>query len=93
VREEDLESFATDVLPLFSASQINCMSGQGVQLGNYDYMSAPDGDAVYADHANARHVYGRLSGTESGRMPLGGPYWSLAMLQIFSDWMKGGFLP
>jgi hypothetical protein len=55
--------------------------------------AAPDGDAVYADHANARHVYGRLSGTESGRMPLGGPYWSLAMLQIFSDWMKGGFLP
>src|SRR5271154_3359495 len=56
--EANLESFATDVLPLFSASNINCMSGQGVQLGDYDYMSDPDGDAVYGDHANARHVYG-----------------------------------
>ncbi|MGF6727795.1 hypothetical protein P3T43_007187 [Paraburkholderia sp. GAS41] len=91
--EENLESFATDIRPLFSESQINCMSEQGVKLGDYDYMSNPNGDILYDDHANARHVYGRLSGTESGRMPLSGSYWSLAMLKIFSDWMREGFQP
>lgn len=92
-KEENLESFATDILPLFSASQINCMSEQGIQLEDYDYMSNSEGDAVYDDHANARHVYGWLSGTDSGPMPLGGPYWSFAMLKIFSDWMRDGFQP
>jgi len=33
------------------------------------------GDDNFADHANARHVLARLSGTELPRMPADGAYW------------------
>ena len=85
-------SFALDVKPLFKPGDIRCMSGQGVLLADYAYMSDPGPDATYADHANARHVYARLSGAEGPRMPMGGPYWSDAMVNTFASWMGGGFL-
>jgi hypothetical protein len=86
-------SFANDVVTLFLPSQIQCMSNQGVSLDDYAYMSNSDGDAIHADHANARHVYGRLAGTEGRRMPPGGPFWTDAMLKTFNDWMSEGFAP
>ena len=86
-----MTSFQTDVAPLFSAGQVGCMGAQGVQLDDYGYMSDPSGDVSHPDHANARHVYARLSGTEFPRMPPGGPFFSAAHLQTFLDWMTGGF--
>jgi hypothetical protein len=88
-----MTSFRTDVAPLFTSPQIGCMSAQGVQLDDYRYMSDPGGDGNYPDHANARHVYARLTGTEAPRMPPGGPFFTAPKLQIFADWMQGGFQP
>lgn len=86
-------SFAADVVPLFSAPDIACMTGFQVFLDNFDYMSAPVGDFKFPDHANARHVYARLKGTEVPRMPKGGPFWPDSKLNLFKSWMDGGFLP
>jgi hypothetical protein len=86
-------SFAADIKPLFSSGDIGCMSGQGVYLDDYQYMSDPAGDSNYADHASARHVYARLTGTETPRMPKGGPFWTTPKLETFKSWMTGGFLP
>ena len=36
----------------------------GVLLDDFNYMSDPTGDGVFADHANGRHVYARLTGEE-----------------------------
>jgi hypothetical protein len=63
------------------------MSGFGVLLNNYGYMSDLAGDGTYPDHANANAVYDRLTGTTPPRMPMGGPYWTSAQLQLFKDWM------
>lgn len=81
-------SFKTNVLPLFNQPAIKHMGRLGVKLDNYDYMSNPAGDSTYPDHANANHVYGRLSGSESPRMPPGGPFWTDAQLKTLSDWMN-----
>jgi hypothetical protein len=55
-------------------------------------MSDATGNETFADHANARDVYARLAGTETPRMPMGGPYWIDAQLQLFEQWMIDGFL-
>jgi hypothetical protein len=86
-------SFANDIKPKFRPQDIACMNRQQIPLVDYDYMSDPTGDASYADHANARHVLARLSGTETRRMPLNGPYWSDADIKTLSDWIEGGVLP
>lgn len=86
-------SFQTDIKPLFRAKDIHCMAGQGVLLDDYAYMSNPSTDETYADHANARNVYARLTGDDTPRMPMGGPYWSDTMLTSFKSWMDGGFQP
>ena len=36
----------------------------GVLLTDYTYMGNPAGDGAFGDHANARHVFARLMGTE-----------------------------
>jgi len=71
-------SFKTDILPLFTQQDIDCMSEFGVQLDSYEWMSDPD-------HAN--NVYLRLTGKRKPRMPEGGPYWKEAQLKKFNDWM------
>lgn len=86
-------SFDKDVKPLFSARDIQCMSRHRVLLDDYRYMAEPIGDAKFDDHANARHVFARLSGRETPRMPQGGPFWSQTQLDIFRDWMEGDFQP
>lgn len=80
-------SFAANIVPLFRSSDIQHMKPMGVLLDNYGYMSDPAGDGSYPDHANANQVYSYLAGTSQPRMPMGGPYWTAAQLQIFNDWM------
>src|ERR1700759_4514286 len=80
-------SFATDIQPLFRPQDIQCMNGFGVALDDYNYMSDPTGDGTYPDHANAHAVYDHLTGTSQPQMPMGGPYWTAAQLQLFQNWM------
>jgi hypothetical protein len=86
-------SFGADIRPLFSARDINCMKNYFVNLDDYQYMSAPDGDNIFSDHANARHVLAHLTGAETPRMPQGGPYWTQSQLDLLKQWMDDGFQP
>lgn len=86
-------SFASDVSKLFGTRDVTCMSGIGVRLADYTYMSDPSGDSTFADHANARHVLARLTGDEKPRMPKGGPFWSDEQIAIYQRWISEGFLP
>ena len=85
-------SFAADIVPLFRPIDINHMKPLGVLLDDYTYMSDPSGDGTYPDHANTRQVYDNLTGNPPP-MPPGGPYWTSQQLQLFSQWMAGGFQP
>jgi hypothetical protein len=84
-------SFATDIEPLFRPTDIACMHRFGVELNDYGYMSDATGDDTFPDHANARHVYARLTGDELPRMPMGGTFWSDEQLACFNQWMTDGF--
>lgn len=81
-------SFGKDIAPLFTDRDAHCMGGMGVHLREYDYMANPEGDAAYLDYANARHVLARLKGTETPRMPPGGPNWSDDQIALFESWME-----
>jgi hypothetical protein len=84
-------SFAAQIAPLFRAQDVQCMRGRGVFLINYEWMSAKNTTGQFA---NANMVLGKLKPTAgSGRMPLGGPYWSDANLQLFTSWIAGGCQP
>ena len=56
-------SFAQDILPLFTQTDIEHMQGMGVSLNNYSYMSQPD---------NASAVYQQVS-TQQMPPPPEGP--------------------
>ena len=86
-------SFEDAVAPLFRSGDVQCMGTRGVDLADYGYMADAAGDGVFADHANARHVMARLTGTEAPRMPQGGPFWSAAQLVILQRWFDDGFAP
>lgn len=77
---------------MFLPAQVSCMQNQGVNLTGYTYMADQTGDQSFVDHANARQVYARLTGSETPRMPMGGPYWTDQMLAKYQSWMTGGFL-
>ncbi len=62
-----------------------------VYLDDYGYMSDAVGDANFPDHANSRTVYAHLVGTIAPRMPLHGPFWPQAQLDLFQTWMTDGF--
>jgi hypothetical protein len=81
------ESFARDIAPLFTDRDAHCMGGMGVRLRDFDYMSDPKSDSIFPDHANARHVFARLKGAETPRMPPGGPGWTETQLALFESWM------
>jgi hypothetical protein len=77
-------SFTTDILPLFTAMDIDHMGRGGVALDDYSYMSQP---------ANAGSVYEQVS---SGNMPpsaSGEQPWSQEKIQLLQAWMDGGYLP
>jgi len=86
-------SFSRDIRPLFTDKDATCMKPRGILLEDYTYMSSAQGDVDYPDHSHARHVYARLVGTETPRMPRGGPYWSAAEIGLFASWMDSGYLP
>jgi len=86
-------SFATDIRPLFTPRDISCMARFGVALGDYGYMASAAGNDDFPDHANARDVLTRLTGERVPRMPMGGPYWSDAHIDLFRQWMADGFQP
>jgi len=88
-----MTSFSTDIKPLFTRLDTACMSGRGVQLNSFAYMSDATGDATFADYANVRHVLAHLQGTEKPQMPMGEPAWSDEKIAILQDWIDGGFLP
>lgn len=85
-------SFADDISRLFTEGDLICMSGFGVLLDSYAFMSDPAGSVEFADHANARNVLKRLL-PEAGRrrMPKDGPYWSDEQVALFRQWMDEGF--
>jgi hypothetical protein len=83
----------TQISALFTPRDTLCMNPKGVLLTDYDYMSDDAGDGTYADHANANHVYARLTGTEQPQMPMGGPFWTQTNLDLFDQWMQDGYQP
>ncbi len=84
-------SFAADIRPLFTARDISCMARFRVALDDHGYMSAAAGDDQFPDHANARNVLAHLNGDRPPRMPMGGPLWTQAQLDLYGQWMAGGF--
>ena len=81
-------SFASDILPLFTATDIAHMQPMGVLLSQYSYMSGSAND-----HQNATTVQAYLTGTQQPQMPLGGPFWSQQQLDLYAQWMSDGFQP
>lgn len=91
-------SFEQDILPLFTANDINHMKLGKVYLDSYQWMSDPAPGSVgscqpFPDHGNARSVYGYLTGDCKPRMPIGAPFWDAARLALFKQWMEDGFSP
>jgi hypothetical protein len=78
-------SFAKQILPLFTQTDIDHMSGFGVMLADYSYMSQP---------ANAAGVLGHLNGSTPPIMPPPpeGP-WPAANIALFQAWISGGYQP
>jgi hypothetical protein len=76
-------SFAENILPLFTTTDIQHMSGLGVPLNDYSYMSVP---------ANAQTVYNQLASKQMPPAADGGP-WSDANIALFQSWMQGGYQP
>jgi len=73
-------SFKTDILPSFTSDDIDHMSGMDVRLNDYSYMRAPD---------NAANVYQQIS---TQQMPPGSP-WPASQVELFKQWMDGGYAP
>jgi hypothetical protein len=77
-------SFDADILPLFTSMDIEHMGYARVSLDDYAYMSQP---------ANASTIYEKVS---TGTMPPGDSgeqRWSSAQVQLFKEWMDGGYQP
>jgi hypothetical protein len=76
-------SFAKDIRPLFTDTDIDHMSFF-CDLSSYDDVKA-----------NAADILGRLKGTGGNQMPpaaSGGP-WSAAQISLFQTWINDGLLP
>lgn len=74
--------FKANILPLFRPSDIATMKANGLDLSDYQSVSA-----------NANDIYQRLTSTDpSERMPCDAP-WSAANIATFEAWTKGGKLP
>ena len=78
-------SFASQILPLFTPTDIKHMANFSCMLAEYSYMSQP---------ANAQNVLNRLNGTTTPVMPPppAAP-WTAVNIQLFQAWMAGGYQP
>ena len=77
-------SFAQDIRPLFTDIDVAHMSNLGVSLDDFDYMRDPG------------HAQRVLSKVSSGAMPprrSGEAAWAPETVQLFRDWMAGGYQP
>ena len=75
-------SFTPDILPLFTSMDVDHMRRVGLSLDEYSSMS---------QRAIASAVYETVSG---GSMPPSGsgePPWSEDKVQLFKEWMDGGY--
>jgi hypothetical protein len=75
-------TFERDIRPLFTDMDIAHMKGFGVSLDDFGYMRDP---------AHAQQILNRVS---NGSMPprrSGEPPWSPEDVQLFQDWIDGGY--
>jgi hypothetical protein len=75
-------SFAQDIRPLFTDMDVAHMRHYGVLLDDFDYLRDP---------AHAQRV---LHAVSTGAMPpssSGEPGWTPESVQLFRDWMTGGY--
>lgn len=77
-------SFSRNIRPLFTAMDIEHMRDFGVALDDFVYMSDP---------GNAQRVFQQLSGKLMPPPDSGENTWPAADVQLFKDWMDGGFQP
>ena len=82
-------TFKDDVAPLFRPQDLACMIRSGVDLGSAQWMCDPAPAFGFADHGNARKVFGAVS---KGVMPPDAP-WPAASIATYQSWMSGGFAP
>ena len=59
-----------------------------VIVDQYTYMSN-----AANNHQNAKRVYDSLTGKTKPRMPIDRPYWTKDELDLFKNWMNGGYKP
>ncbi len=75
-------SFAQDIRALFTDMDVAHMRNYGVMLDDFDYMRDP---------AHAQSV---LNAVSTGAMPpssSGEPGWTPEGVQLFQDWITGGY--
>jgi len=76
-------SFKTDILPLFTSMDIEHMGALGVSLDDYAYMSQSE----HASRVYATVSTGAMPPASSGEGP-----WSQDQVELFKDWMDGGYV-
>jgi hypothetical protein len=69
-------TWTKDIRPLFTEVDVQHMTNQGIDLSQYD--------VVKSNSANI------LAAVSAGRMPPGNP-WPPAWVQLFQNWINGGF--
>jgi hypothetical protein len=79
-----MASFQTDILPLFTQTDIDHMQDMGVQLNSYDYMKDP---------SNAQDVYSQVSQKLMPPPGSGEDPWSPQQVNTFKTWMDEGYPP
>jgi hypothetical protein len=80
----DAVSFSRDIRPLFTAMDIEHMRQAGVALDDITYMSDPN---------HAERVHQKLSSKQMPPPYSGESAWPDAKIQLFRDWIDGGFQP
>jgi len=82
-------TYTADIAPKFRPKDIGCMTQHRIRLGDSAWMCSPAAAHGFADHGNARVVFGQLS---AGSMPPDGA-WPQDWIDTYQAWMSGGFEP
>lgn len=77
-------SFSRDIRPLFTPMDIEHMRPLGGLLDDFAFMSDPN---------HAEGVYQKLSSRQMPPPDSGESPWPDANIQLFRDWIDGGFQP